>query len=330
MKAIFLRGAIPPAKENPEKLLYDDIGQCEDMWTQLFHALLLETGMEGELLYQGGDKEVVSGPMTERWVPSFANYVPAFEPDLVMCRGGFPYYDPLVKRFPKAYRAYYGAGKRFYPHTDFTDYHLFLVDSERQRVAVKAKGGNAQMLLKPAASLFKPVKANKEFEVCFMANAAQQKIKRHRLLINAVANTGLKVLNIGNKDPALQEYARRVNADITWAGWHLRKHLPELISRCKVGVCCSTNRDSCPRVIPEYLACGLPVVATANINFWNDKYISNRPRTGLLVGEDGIADGIHEVLSDLGAYRPRKHYVETLSLDVAARRLKEQIINGFS
>ena len=79
---LFLRGAIPPAKENPEKLLYDDIEQCEDMWTQLFHTLLVEMGAVGELLYQGGDKVVYADPMIERWVPSFADYVPDFEPDL--------------------------------------------------------------------------------------------------------------------------------------------------------------------------------------------------------------------------------------------------------
>jgi len=33
--------------------------------------------------------------------------------------------------------------------------------------------------------------------------------------------------------------------------------------------------DSCPRVIPELLACGLPIVVLDKARFWKDKYINS-------------------------------------------------------
>ena len=301
MNILFLRGSVPPEYEHPEKLLYNSIEDCEDMWTQLFYYLTQKLKAEGELLYTNGDRKFkVDNTFTEKWLPSLESYSPRINPDLIICRGGFPYYDVLVKRYPKAKKVYYGAGVRFYPQTDYTDYDLFLVDSVSQLNEVKSKGKNAKLFIKPAAMLFSPIDVKKKFDLCFMANAPQAKLKRHELLLKSFANTNIKILNLGSKDERLMEMARIYKVDIKWGGWHLRKHLPALISKCKVGICCSTNYDSCPRVIPEYLACGLPVVVTENINFWAEKYITNQ--TGCLVNEDDILKGVETILHNYNYY----------------------------
>jgi len=318
MHIVFLRGAVPPKDEHPEKLRYKNIEQCEDVWTQLFYYYLKYSGNTGELLYQGGCKvKKVDESYTEKWVPSLKGYKPEAKPRMIICRGGFGYYDSFIERFPAAKKIYYGAGKRFYP-TGFRKYDLILTDSPKQFSIIKGKGNiPSALFIKPAAKLFRPVPSEKIYDVCFMANASQVKIKRHDLLIRSLAGSGLKVLNLGNTDKKLIKLARDLGTDIEWGGWSLRRKLPERISQCRVGVCCSTSYDSCPRVIPEYLACGVPVVVTSNINFWAGQYINKD--TGLIAGESEILDAIKMLIKMKP--RPRQYYKNNLSVECAAKYL---------
>ena len=315
MNIIFLRGAVPPANEHPEKLLYNTIDECEDMWTQLFYHTLCKLDAKGQLLYKGRHrKHKASGGFMEVWTPSFATYKPGFIPDVIICRGGFKYYDQFISRFPEAKKIYYGAGKRFYPSTAFTGYDLFLVDSKQQLKQIRAKDKRAQLFIKPAATLFKPVAVEKEFDVCFAANAGQFRIKRHGLFLKSLSRSGLKVLHLGNNNKIFRKLAKELEVDITYGGWSLRGELPPKISRCKVGVCCSTNYDSCPRVIPEYLACGLPVVATSNMHFWHDKYINSA--TGVLSDSNSLSASIRKAL--VTTFNVSDYYDRYLSMNAAS------------
>jgi len=278
------------------------------------------------LLYHGEPRVfTVDEHFTEKWL-NFKQYTPAFDPDVIICRGGFPYYDELINRFPNAKKVYYGAGRRYWPQTKFTDYDLFLVDDPRQHKEIKDKGKRVEMLLKPAATMFLPHDVEKEYDVCFMANASQRRIKRHDLLIRAVAKSGLRVLNLGNTDHELIEMAKRFGADITWGGWHLRKYLPELISKCRVGVCASgSDIDSCPRVIPEYLACGLPVVTT-DVKFWQDRYLTKN--TGFVTSDVDLRKGLQlavDMFKSGGYNNVRSHYELNIGMNISAKRLTEQV-----
>ena len=322
MNIVFLRGALPRKSEHPEKLLYDSIAGCEDMWTQLFYYLVQELGARGELLYQGGDREfVVDSTFVERWVPSLSKCEPIQQPNLIVCRGGFPYYDKFVKRFPRASKVYYGAGKRFYPTTGYESYDLFLVDSRSQLKKICGRGRPASLYFKPAALLFKPEDVKKEFDVCFMANASQAKIKQHRLLLQSFAGSGVRILNLGNTNNDLVALAKKLGVDIEWGGWLPRKDLPKEISKCRVGVCCSTSYDSCPRVIPEYLACGLPVVVVSGMNLWYSKYIV--PETGMSVAGNKLLYGVKELLKR--KLNVVEYYNRHLSMAAAAGRLSAVI-----
>ena len=114
MKLLFLRGQVPQDRD-PQEIVFDRIEDCDDVWTQLAFAL---TGPNDstELWYWGGKrKQAFSANFTERWLPSFDAELPNFEPDAIMCRGGFSTYHSVLKRFPKAFKIYYGAGQRFLP-----------------------------------------------------------------------------------------------------------------------------------------------------------------------------------------------------------------------
>lgn len=329
---IFLRGSVPPADEHPDKLVYSDVEEdCEDQWTQLFYFTLKRMGPDwtGELVYQGAKKrrKVVyeSGCFKEVHTSSIAKFPPEKEPTIIIARGGFPYYDSFVKRWPDAVKVYYGAGKRFYPMKkgQYSQYDLFLVDSKKQLDEVAARGKNVDLLLKPAATMFKPMAVGKTYDVCFMANATQAAIKRHALLLEAFAGTDYKIMNIGNVDKQYVKMASKLDVNITWVGWKYRRDLPKLISQCKVGVVCSTNYDSCPRVIPEYLACGLPVVATNNINFDHAKYINKT--TGVLVKEKNILSGVEKLLKSDKSHDVVRYYRKELDMHNASTKLSEQL-----
>ena len=104
--------------------------------------------------------------------------------------------------FPNAVKIYYGAGKRFYP-TRYDNYNLFLVDSRKQLKTIRAKHKRAALFIKPAATLFKPVNVEKKYDICFVANAGQAKIKRHNLFLRAFAGSRFKILNLGNTNKKL-------------------------------------------------------------------------------------------------------------------------------
>jgi len=324
MRIAFLRGSVPPKHEHPEKLLYDKIENCEDNWTQLFYALCQELNASGELVYSKGNRNFTMGPsVMERWVPDIEKYRPKREPDIIMARGGFPYYDSFLKKFPNAKKIYYGAGVRYYPQSKYKNYDLFLVDSKSQYEDIKSKGKNVAYIIKPAATMFSPYDVEKEYDVCFMANASQKQLKRHDFFIDSFANSGLKILSLGNTDKQVVGRAKEKNTNITWGGWSLRKHLPEQISKCKVGVVCCTKYDSGPRVIAEQLACGVPLVVTDGINFWNDKYIGPEHQTGIVSNDTEILENTKILINK--KWNPRPYYEENLSLPIAARHLAEKV-----
>jgi glycosyltransferase involved in cell wall biosynthesis len=325
MRMLFLRGAVPPNNEHPEKLHYGALYQCEDMWTHLFNELLKHNQATGELIYVGGNRIVDNGRMVERWLPKLAVHKIKYEPDLIFCRGGFDYYEPFISqpRFQHTYKVYYGAGKRFYPTGKFTDYDLFLVDTPKQKQKIERLGGRAELFIKPAAPLFVPSTATKQFDVCFMANATQAAIKGHKDLFIALRRTGLSILNIGNTSYAMKRLGERLGTDVTWGGWHLRRQLPKLISACRVGVCCSNSVDSCPRVIPEYLACDLPIVVANTVQFWREKYVT--PATGCVTYMSQLAETVQDIIDNRTAYHPHQYYAQYLSVEQAAAHITELI-----
>ena len=323
MRAIFLRGAVPPTHEHPEKLLYNTIDECEDVWTQLFHTFLVRTGSNGELLYQGQKKIFnVDNFLTEVWTGSFKEYIPKFEPDVIISRGGFEYYDDLIKRFPKTRKVYYGAGTRFFPQTKFKDYDLVLVDSERQLEKVRSMGWNAEYLLKPAARLFIPSSVEKKFDICFMSNNVVPDMKGLALLISSLKDSKLSMRVIGKGSKQFEKMAKTAGVRVDLNDWVFRKDLPDIISSCRVGVCPSTEIDSCPRVIPEFLACGLPVVVTSDVHFWKELYMTKE--TGNIAEKTHIVSAVKNLLKS-ETLRPREYYEEHLSVEKAADRLAEQV-----
>lgn len=321
-----LRGQVPQDRD-PQEIVFDTIEECDDMWSLLIFTM---TGIEDqtELWYWGGTREKkFSNNFTERWVPSFETHKNKFIPDVIFCRGGFQEYHCVLKRFPGAIKIYYGAGRRFLPQPGFSDYDIILQDSPEQVEVCKKKFPNAltTLFIKPAAdNIFYPIECEKEYDVCFPANGAQN-FKGHEFVYSTVPEN-TKLLNLGN-NPRNFKYSGNVTSYRV-----LRQDMAKNIVKCKVGiVAANSSIDSCPRVIPELLACGLPIVVLEGTRFWKDKYIesvhsSRFPyATGELTNKANFWSVVKFVLDNYELYKPRKYYEENLSLKQAAAFIEAKI-----
>lgn len=308
---LFLRGRLP-IDFRPDRLEYNTINECEDMWTQLVERLSHHYD-QTELWYHKSNakkSKQLTEKFTERWVTSLSNQ---FKPDIIIARGGLLEYQEIFKLYPNAKKIYYGAGIRYKPQKGKWD--LVLVDSKEQQRQVPG----SQLFIKPAAELFKPARTKKKYDVCFMANATQSEIKQHKLAFKTIINTNITMLHIG----LMNQQTEVKNKNITYTGWHRREKLPELISQCKIGLVCSTSYDSCPRVLPEYLACGLPVVALKGMNFWHEKYINEQ--TGIICEPHQITDSINKLLKT--KLDVRRYYDDNLSINKSIEHLLP-LVNG--
>ncbi|MCP4651134.1 MAG: glycosyltransferase family 4 protein [PVC group bacterium] len=322
---LFLRGYFD---RNNKKSLKND----SDMWVQLFSKLVpdgitMPDSANGAICYVD----------YKQTMPQMYEYLPiigkekakmlAKEFDYVFARGGHKEYEPILKKCKNAYKIYYGAGARIVPEKDL-GYSLILCDSEEQKKKCKKKYPHikSSLWIKPAARHFKPVECEKEYDVCYVADCHskfQEKIKR----VNWVYKTApkdLKILHLGKSSikPPKNVTVKRVQ----------RIDMPKWYSKCKVGIVPYKGYDSCPRVIPEMLACGLPLVVMDSVNFWIKKYFFTSPFKGRKINKNGFWEIVGVYLN------PYKHkidfvgelsdyYQENLSLKPAAEHLRS-LING--
>jgi hypothetical protein len=320
-----LRGQIPQDR-NPQEIVFDNIFEVDDVWTLLFYSMLGSDDY-GELWYWGGTRNHrFDDNFVERWVPSFATYRSKFRPRVIFCRGGFPEYHHILNRFPNAIKIYYGAGSRFLPQSGFNDYDIILQDSSAQVKICAERFPNAltTLFIKPAAdNIFYPMpEVKKEHDVCFPANAAQA-FKGHKFVYSTVPKH-LKVLNLGNRTGRFPHPKNVTSYRV------LRPQMAKHIAKCKMGiVAVESNIDSCPRVIPELLACGLPIVVLDGVRFWVKKYLAQPSRrdlkTGIIADKEDFWNAVEWVLKNRKIFSPRKYYEEELSLKKAAEFMRNKI-----
>jgi len=330
MKFLMLRGQVPQDR-NPQEIVFDYLADCDDMWIQLFYQMVApetEHDNYGELWYWGGNrKKQFAYNFVERWLPTFQKHIIDYVPDVIFCRGGFPEYHSVLQRFPDAVKIYYGAGRRFLPQPGFSDYDIVLQDSPEQVMICQKKFPNVMttLFIKPAAdNIIYPIETEKEYDVCFPANGAQA-FKGHKFVYKTVPKD-IKLLNLGS-NPRGYKYPKNVTSYRV-----LRTEIAKHYAKCKMGiVAVSSEIDSCPRVIPEMLACGLPIVVLDGVRFWTEKYIesvvSSRSEfsTGEVVNKQDFWTYVRFVLNNLNLYKPRKYYEKNLSLTVAAEFLRGKI-----
>jgi len=315
-----LRGK-QPTDRNPNETIFNNIEDCDDVWTQLLYTIVGKNN-NGSVIYWGGNRNhKFKNNFYEIRVKCLNDYKTNVNPDVIFARGGFSEYHSFLSRYKKSFKIYYGAGKRFLPQKGFYDYNLILVDSKEQLLYAKQKFPNipSELLIKPAPdNIMFYNNSNKIFDICFPANGSQHKFKGHKFVFNSIPSE-YKVLNLGNNSGLV----RPENITIKRV---LRKNIAQEYNKCKIGiVCCENNIDSCPRVIPEMLSCGLPIVVLKGLHFNSELYINEK--TGILSDKCNFWENVKYLLDNISKYDPKKYYDENLTLKHSSCNIKEKILN---
>jgi hypothetical protein len=317
MKLLFLRGQVPKDRD-PKQIMFDNISDCDDYWTQLAYNLNEEYG---EILYWGGNRKVkYSDNFIERWVPDFNSHKIKYEPDVIFARGGFKEYNTVLQRFPKAKKIYYGAGKRFKPQDNIIKYNLILNDSEKQlkETQKEFKDTKVSLWIKSAAeNIFYPKDKEKKYDIIMVANEHPKGIKGHDFLLPILNKYKSIQIGISSSKNKLKY------KNIEFTDWIPRKEVSNYYAMAKVAVIAVDTIDSCPRVIPEALACNCPILALDSINFWADKYISKD--TGIISIKEKFEQNLNNMISNYKNFSVIDYYNKNLSMKNSVDHLKSLI-----
>ena len=308
MNWLFLRGRMERHKE----CMWNSLAECTDMWTHLFAGMI---GKEdtGDILYSNGKRYIeYRTNLRELWISSFSNFGPQLKNnnhyDIIIARGGFKAYIPVLKNCPKAKKVYYGANHGCIPK-DGIKYDLIMCDSEEQVKKCRKHGLNGQLFIKPAAPQFFPRTVEKKYDVGFSAIWPKDK-RKNVSWVHKTTPKELKILQMGHGCNAPSNFSVKLI-------YHDK--MPHAISKCKVIIAPYTKEDSCPRIIPEALACGVPVVALHGCQYWKDKYPVN------YISKSNFWGIVKECVKN---YKVNLYddYKERLSIPVAAQHLRNLIV----
>ncbi len=315
MKLLFLRGQVPGDRPK-DQIAFDSLHENDDVWTHLAYELCKDG--YGEVWYEKGSRVTRYAPnFVERYVSRYREAEVSFDPDVVFARGGFGFMCEEAFRHRKAFKIHYGAGRRVIPKPG-QPWDLVLVDDRTQLLKTRRLGYRAELFIKPAADhIFRPVTGEKRYDVIHVANFNPNANKGHRFLLKRLQP--YKVLQVGIARPG---WAKKW-PNVTFKGWVPRKLLPGMYAQAKIGVVVTQGKDSCPRVIPEALACGCPLLVHSSTKLWWEKYVTSE--TGMSCSKATFHDQFPKMLDAWESFDPRGYYERHLSLKVAAEHIRRLI-----
>lgn len=321
MKLLFLRGQVPSDRPK-EQIMFNDLFSNDDMWTWLAYELVQRTGGYGEIWFEKGDRVVkYTDNFVDRWVPRYISSKCGFEPDVVFARGGFGFMREAAKKYKNAFKIHYGAGKRVVPKFNDEPWDIVLADTAKQMRAIKDKGYTAKLFIKPASeNIFFPVKSKKKYDVIYVANWNPNTNKGHRFILPAVRDVGLRVLHVGVKRPGWD----RKYPNVKFVGRVPRREIPELYAQSKVAIVRTVGKDSCPRVIPEAIACDCPILVDESTNFCSELYLGDG-LAGRLTSKQTFTNDLNRMIKDYQSFQPALYYKKHLSMRASVDSLLSAI-----
>lgn len=287
-----------------------------DMWTGLFAEVVVQSGGRGEVRVLGEPAELGGDALRFLRAGDFSHSIE--KPDVIFARGGYLDYLPALRAWPDAVRVYYGAGKRYCPG-DGIAYDVILVDTPAQKAVVSERHPDARVEVfhKPAALCFRPVPAEQRFDVVFNCHR-QAEFKGYKWLIDRLPRC--EVLRIGAPDPWFIGAVYAGNLHAVFTGNIQTSQIPAWACRAKVGVVCDDGTtDSGPRILPEYLAMGIPVLVRNTVRADLGAYVT--PQTGRVGDDETFGDLLNDILRNGHGMDPRGYYDRHLSMPMAAAQI---------
>lgn len=200
---------------------------------------------------------------------------------------------------------------------------IIIVASEGERKFIKEKYDILSEKIKYIpnyidTNLFKPLNIPKENRICFVGRLEEQKNLFN--LIKAVSGLGIKlvIFGSGSQKRDLEDFAKKLKADVEFKGNIPNQDLPGEINKSKLFILPSLY-EGCPKVLLEAMACGLPVIGTRVDGI---KEIIRDNENGYLVetSADSIRKAIKEVLDNQNlqekiSQNARKTILDNFSLE---------------
>jgi len=323
MKVLMLRAQI--TNDNERFMCHDKL-QDEDDWYVLLINELLAQGYvdEAQVWYYGKERNPTrydSGLLLK-----YENFRGNYEPDVIFCRGGFPEYAPVNNRFKNATKVYYGAGARFLPK-DGINYDVILTDSHGRKDKIKSvfPKSKVDIFHKGCASHLFPYKRveKKEYEIGNVTSIPSNKGQ------HTVGKTchGMRFLNIGQFHGGLVDKYRKWGVKASWTNRLHRKDVGFYLRKCKFIFVGDHWRAGCPRVIPECMSVGVPIILLDDIpvtkRYKPDFFAVRATKENL---REMIEWGLTSTLNTPeNSLKIHEYYEENFSLKICAKKFMNQI-----
>lgn len=281
MNYLFLRGQVPLDRPKRE-ITWSSLESSTDMWEHLFSTVVGPRDL-GKVLYWGGHRRVYyRDNFSVEWVHSLNSYR-GFKPDIIVARGGFKEYRPILSEFSTAYRVGYFANHWQDP-PDIDLYDCVLVDSDHQKRAMEERGKKARLFVKTCAPTFNIQHREKKWDCCFCAIHPNNP-RKNASWIYKTAPKDLTVLQLGNAPKKLSIPKNVVVKKV------LHHSVPKAMNKCRVLIAPYTEEDSAPRVMVEAMACNLQVVRLNTVHAWREMY------DGLVATKEEFWDKVRSAVS---------------------------------
>lgn len=277
--------------------------KCWDFYL-LMGIELLEQGFIDEFIVwrlqslNHNNKDIIfkigKGKFIQKWVNNLEQTISNYNPIISFFRGGFPEYCKLTQKYSNSLglKLYLGAGKRVYPQYGGI-YDRILIEDEKDN---SSKYNCIPFYKTINNNIFYPINLNKEYDICYIANFSQYRMKGQENFINLISKSNLllslKIIHIGNDIHIGKEYCKKYNVtNIEFAGKLKRNEINKFLNKSKLGIVTSTNQDGCPRVILEILMSGTPLLIKDETRLLN--YYKNN--NGIIEYNDSTINEIIEL-----------------------------------
>jgi len=197
----------------------------------------------------------------QKWIINPEEVFKYDSPSCTLFRGGFKFYCHLTKSNPKFFglKLYLAAGKRILPQYGGI-YDKILIEDK------KDSNKNSIPFYKTTnQNIFKPLKIEKNYDICLISNFSQLKYKGTDFIIHEISKNNflkkLKICHIGNNNQIGIELCKKLNVkNIEFLGTKERSDINYILNQSKFSIVSSNISDGCPRVITEILTSGTPLL----------------------------------------------------------------------
>ena len=235
--------------------------------------------------------------------------------DVLFIRGDKKVYLPIVRKsYKKVERLlFYGASGKAIPRHGLR-FHGILVDNTSQTPIIHNyyPGVYVGAFLKTAIpeTFFPMPKEKKEFDVC-MVGAMRHHRKNLIGMKEAIAALpDVKFVICGTTDNAKIESLGAGLGQITCKGFITQEELNKVINRSRLAVIPSNESDASPRIILEYAAAGIPILANSEM-CGADKFVL--PEAGRIAHLSEFARIIPEMLATINTFNAHDAFNEHFS-----------------